>query len=493
MGFHSPVFLVGFLPACLLIALLAGRRYHKWVLLAASVVFYAWADWRYLPLTAGLIVITFILAQFVQRQRTADDDKSAAAQAHRRQARWALLAAVSLNLGALVFFKLLVGYGADWLPFVRPESEGWPAYGLLPLGLSYISFQLISYIVDVHNEIIDSETNFWKFAAYALLFPKVVVGPITRYRDMEKELENPSTSPAQIAEGARRFILGLGKKVLIADTLARLVDPAFALSAPQFSTGMAWLVVIAFAVQLYFDFSGYVDMAIGLGQMLGLRLPENFNYPYVSRSIGEFWRRWHITLSAWFRDYVFYPLEFTRRREDRLRQQLHALVIFLLTGLWHGLTINFALWGLIHGAAVAVESRGFARKLKKAPVPVQHIYTLLIVTLGWVFFRSPTPAYALSLLARMVGLPGASGIDPAERMTFAAVDPWVWAALLAGIIFSLPVIPAFRKRWWSGAAEQLRPARTWRIAADFALFLLLLASFAVLAQYAFIPAIYSGF
>lgn len=484
MSFDSTVFLFIFLPVCLLVYFAADRRYRNGVALLASLVFFAWGQLYYLPLMLALIAANYAAGRRIE-----------AVRAQPGPARRLLAGIIVLNLLPLVFYKLISGYGTAWLGlFLMPEGiDALQQHGL-PLGLSYIVFQLISYQVDVYNELADSEKRFLTFALYVLLFPKIIVGPIARYRDLAAQFEERQLTPAGVAEGVRRFILGLAKKALIADTLGRIVNPAFDLPAPNFSTGIAWLVMAGYALQLYFDFSGYTDMAIGLGQMLGFRFVENFNYPYISKSISEFWRRWHISLSSWFRDYVFYPLEFTRRRADRLRQQLHVLIVFLLTGLWHGLTLTFVAWGLLHGLAIALEMGGLGRALKRAWAPLQHAYALAVILVGWVFFRSASLSYAGQFLARLAGWQG--GITPLPyTMTqpLPVIDPSVWLALAAGILFSLPVFPAVQKSWQQFAARRRVFAGVGVAGADLVLLLLLAASVAALVSARYVTNIYGGF
>lgn len=488
MGLHSPVFLLFLLPVCLLAYWLAGRRWRNTLLLAASLVFLAWGQWLTLPLMLALILVNFKAGQRIERLR-----------GQAGPAKAALVQAVALNLAVLAFFKILTGYAPNVLVSIQGSGlAGWLALQpgqipsaqqvLPPLGLSYVIFQLISYLVDVYHEITDSEKRLPDFALYILLFPKIVAGPIVRYREISAQLNEREMTRQGTAAGLRRFVIGLAKKVLIADQIARLVNPAFGASSPEYAPWAAWLLVIAYALQLYFDFAGTIDMALGLGQVFGFRFPENFNTPYIARNVGEFWRRWHITLSTWFRDYVFYPLEFTRRRDNHLRQQLHVVLIFLLTGLWHGLTPNFAVWGLIQGIAISLETQGFARWLKKTWAPFQHIYTLLIVGLSWAFFRSPSLAYALRLIGRMVGLPGSAPAAPLP-----AVDALVWAALAAAVLFALPVNAALQKLWRPLDDRSPRLAVIRRAATDILLLALLAGSALALARYGYLPSIYSAF
>ncbi len=483
MSFTSPVFLFIFLPFSLILYFIADRRYKNLIALAASLVFFAWGELYYVPLMLLLIVVNFYLGRQIEQSRETP------------QGRSQLLAGIAFNIALLVFFKLITSYGAGWLAVFLPEDAvAWISRNPFPLGISYVAFQVISYLIDVSNEMCDSEQNFLDFSLYVLLFPKIIVGPITRYRDLCDSLKNREVTRLGVANGIRRFVLGFAKKALIADTLSRVVNPAFGLPTPGFSTGIAWLVLIAYTLQLYFDFSGYTDMAIGLGQMLGFRFIENFNYPYLARSISDFWRRWHISLSTWFRDYVFYPLEFTRRRQDRLRQQLHIFVVFLLTGLWHGLTLTFALWGMLHGLALALEMSGFGRKLKKAWRPLQHIYALSVVMLGWVFFRSATPAFAVQFLARLFGSQqGLQQLPFSVTRPLPIIENSVWLALVLGIFFSFPILPVLQKRWQSFAERYPRISTPALYSSDLLLLFLLISSMAATLSSSYVGSIYGNF
>lgn len=483
MSFNSPAFLFFLFPVSLLVYYAIDRRYKNLVALAASLVFFAWGQWFYLPLMVLLILVNYFLAHTIEQKREEP-----------QQARPYLWAGIIFDLVILFFFKIVAGYGTGWLSFLPEDWSTQLTSTPLPLGLSYVTFQVISYLLDVYNEACDAEKHFLNFGLYVLLFPKIVIGPITRYRDLASQLTDREITAQGAASGARRFIQGLAKKVLIADILAQVVNPAMSLSSPNFSTGIAWLVLVGYTVQLYFDFSGYTDMAIGLGQMMGFRFVENFNYPYISRSVTEFWRRWHISLSSWFRDYVFIPLEFARRRDKFLRQQTDILIVFLLTGLWHGVTVNFVIWGLIHGLALAVEMTPFGRWLKKSWTPLQHIYTLLVVMVAWVFFRAPSLAYAVQWLARLAGSSqGLTALPYSATKPLPLIDPSVWLALGLGIFLSLPVLPALRK-----AAQRLTGRFAWAstpvlVGSDLLLFGLLVSAVAATVGSSYVASIYGGF
>ena len=361
-----------------------------------------------------------------------------------------------------------------------------------PLGLSYVAFQVLSYFFEVYNNKVDGEKNLLNFSFYLLLFPKIPVGPIARYSQLRDQISNIQVEPLDVADGIRRFILGFAKKALIADTLARVVTPIFNLSSPTIFPPIAWLVIISYSLQLYFDFSGYTDMAIGIGRMMGFRFMENFNFPYVSKNIGEFWRRWHISLSSWFRDFVFFPLE--RRRLKWIGQPVNILIVFVLTGLWHGVTSNFVIWGLIHGLALVFEFTFLGRKLRTIWVPLQHIYALGVILVSWVFFRSPTIHFAFVFLRRLMGdtrglrtLP----FDLTSPLPF--IEPTFVLALLLGILFSLPV-----SQWLNNLSKRILGDRlalkfTVQAFGDLGLIFILIASIAATASSTFMPGIYGKF
>ena len=434
MYFNSVLFLLLFFPCFFLLYLLVAAKLKNYVMLIGSLLFLAFNQFLSLLLIIVLVCVNFFIGKRIEDLR------------HReKKCRRLLFAGCSFNLAVLVLFKLLVSAHSGWSAAGTTAGTGG---FIFPIGLSYVSFQMISYLIDVRNDACSSEKSFLSFSLYALLFPKILVGPVARYRDLSAQLVTRTATSQDVAAGLRRFVVGLMKKVLIADTLSNTINPAFALSAPSFSTGTAWFVLIGFAIQLYFDFSGFTDMAIGLARMAGFRFVENFDFPYISRSIGEFWRRWHISLSSWFRDYVFLPLEVARRQSRFLRQQTNILLVFLLTGLWHGFTISFLAWGAFLGLALALEMSGLSRLLKKAWVPLQHVYALSIILAGWVFFRSTSLGYAVQFFARLAG----AG-RPVTPLPFALtrplpfIDPSVWLALALGVILSVPVVPAVREAW----------------------------------------------
>lgn len=461
MNFNSPLFLFLFLPVFMLVYHLSGKRAKLVVGILGSLLFYAQGNLSYVPFMLGLMLFAYVTAFGLERWR----------------GQCASLAL--LWLGILINVALLVGF------------KLWTAVPY-PLGLSYLAFQVITYFLEVYNQKTPVERDILAFTFYLLLFPKLPVGPIVRYSQVKAQIHDLQVQPLDVADGLRRFIVGLAKKVLIADTLAKVVTPIFSLSAPAVSPWTAWLVIVSYSLQLFFDFSGYTDMALGLGRMLGLRFIENFDFPYISKNIGEFWRRWHISLSSWFRDFVFYPLE--RRRLRWLGQPFNVLLVFLLTGLWHGLTWNFVLWGLLHGLALVFEATSLGRRLRSLWTPLQHVYALAVILVGWVFFRSPTPAFALEFLSRLVG--NISGVKPLPfelTSPLPFIEPTFLLALVAAILLSLPI-----GRWLESALkprlpEGWLPALAACFAGDLVLLALLILSLAAMASSTYAPGIYERF
>ena len=475
MLFNSPRFLFLFLPLFFAVYFAASPRARRIVGLIGSLAFFSWGQAAYLPLMVGVILWNYALAVSLEE----------------KEGKKSLLFWVGIagNLALLFFYKFLAAFGSfpllpeSWLSFL--EKSGFP------LGLSYITFQAVSYLADVHSGRIHSEKNLLNFSLYILLFPKILVGPISRYRNLAASLAEPTLTADDAANGIRRFIGGLAKKTLLADTLAKTVDAAFRLGAASIHTNIAWLALLGYALQIYFDFSGYTDMALGLGQMMGFRLEENFNFPYISQSLSEFWRRWHISLSTWFRDYVFYPLE--RRRVRFFGQQINILIVFLLTGLWHGFTWSYLLWGGLHGVFLAMESL-WARQMKRLFRPLRHFYALSAILLTWVVFRSPSPRFAWNFLRRLFGAfptytqPAFSASSP---LPF--IEPSFYLAFFVGILLAFPLLPKLKEKALSAFSASPSATFLFRVAEDGILLLFFVASLAAMASSSFAPGIYGGF
>jgi alginate O-acetyltransferase complex protein AlgI len=461
MSLNSPNFLFLFLPLFILLYSLAKNQLKLVVGVIGSLLFYSWGNSQYLSLMIGLTLFAYLAGHGIDRWR----GKSASAII--------LWVGIILVLGLLVFFKL--------------QTDA--AY---PLGLSYVTFQVIAYFVEVYKKTEDFEKDILKFSFYLLLFPKIPVGPIVRYSQVRSQIANLHVEPQDMADGLRRFLGGFAKKALIADTLAKVVTPIFNLQSPVIMPSMAWLIIISYSLQLYFDFSGYTDMALGIGRMMGIKFMENFNFPYISRSISDFWRRWHISLSNWFRDMVFYPLE--RRRLRWFGQPINILIVFILTGLWHGFTRNFLIWGLLHGMALVFESTFLGRKLRTAWAPIQHFYALSIILVGWVFFRSPTPDFALDFLRRLAGdMNGIQVLPFGLTSPLPFIEPTFVLALIMGILMCLPL-----KDWiqiWVGNFTSTRPNAEFacQLIYDAALLFIFLTAIASTVSNSFRPGIYGTF
>ena len=389
MLFSSVTFLYAFLPLTLLCYFLAPKGLRNAVLLVASLVFYAFGEPRYVVLLLISSVCDFIWSLLIEKFR----DRP-------RLAKGLLLGSLAVNLGPLGFFKY-----ADFLLRSVNALLGThiPLLGVpLPIGISFYTFQTMSYTIDVYRGRARAQKNFATFATFVCLFPQLIAGPIVRYTDVAGELEARRTRLEDVALGLRRFVVGLGKKVLLANGMGELCA-AFRSSAEP-STLFYWIYAVAFLFQIYFDFSGYSDMAIGLGRVFGFHFPENFDYPYVSRSITEFWRRWHMTMGGWFRDYVYIRLGGNRVSKAKWLRNLAA--VWLLTGLWHGADWNFVLWGVGFGIILALEKTVYGTFLERLPVVLRHVYVLLLVVVSFVVFNADGLSGAASDLAGMAGLSG---------------------------------------------------------------------------------------
>ncbi|WP_438432610.1 MBOAT family O-acyltransferase [Gorillibacterium sp. sgz500922] len=374
MVFSSLVFLFLFLPAVLLLYYAAPQRIRNLVLFVVSLIFYAWGEPVYIAIMLLSTVTDFSFGLLL------DNSKRTA-----RQRKGIVALSIVVNLGLLGFFKY-----ADFLIGNLNSLLGtsWPLTELpLPIGISFYTFQSMSYIIDVYRGEAKAQRNWIDFGAFVSLFPQLVAGPIVTYNTVAGQMKSRRETASDFAEGVRRFIIGLAKKVLLANTIGLVWNSILATPADSLPAATAWLGLVAFAFQIYFDFSGYSDMAIGLGLMFGFRFRENFNKPYAATSITDFWRRWHISLSSWFRDYVYIPLGGNRRGLPR--QLLNLLVVWLLTGLWHGASWNFVLWGLYFGLILMFEKTGGLKLLAKLPPILQHAYAILLILIGWVFFAFP--------------------------------------------------------------------------------------------------------
>ncbi len=478
MLFTEPTFLFLFLPVLLALYFAGFSRTHaaygNWLLLIASVLFYAKGGGAFTWLMLGSIAFNYWMAIAI---------------AGRRDKRLLALT-IGVNLGVLAIFKY-ANFLADNVntlflvlsvrPVVVPRV-------LLPIGISFFTFHAISYVVDVYRGDATAQKSPVHAALYLLLFPQLIAGPIIRYRDIAGQLAKRTVCLDDFAYGVRRFVVGLAKKVLIANIVAGPADKIFAMAPEQLSAGHAWLGIVCYTLQIYFDFSGYSDMAIGLGRMFGFRFPENFRWPYIAQSAQDFWRRWHMSLSTWFRDYLFVPLGGSR--VPLARVYVNLVTVFFFCGLWHGASWTFVVWGLFHGSFLVVERLGVADRLTRLWRPLRHLYLMMVVMIGWVFFRAESLAGAMAFLKAMAGL------SPALPTPFTVawyLTPERVLALAAGIIGATPVVSAIQQWVDQPAAGRTGHAATWNLAAAAALGVLLAASITQIAARTYNPFIYFRF
>jgi D-alanyl-lipoteichoic acid acyltransferase DltB (MBOAT superfamily) len=431
--FPSVTFLFYFLPLfCVAYCLAPGIVAKNLVLLLASLLFYAWGEPRFVLLLAGQIVLTYAFALAI----------GAAAGGRRR---FATAAGVTVNLLLLAVFKY-ADFAVDTLNTVVGVGVTPPGIAL-PLGISFFTFHAISYLVDVHRGGVAPNRNLLSVAVYIVMFPQLVAGPIIRYHTIARRLSRRRMTLGRASAGLRIFVIGLAQKLLIADEVARVAEAVFdKLAQPSFAE--AWLGLAAYSVQIYFDFFGYSNMAIGLGLALGFSFPRNFNLPYTARSVTEFWRRWHISLSQWLRDYLYIPLGGSRGSQAETYRNL--CLVFLVCGLWHGAKWTFVIWGVHHGLFLIAERAGLGRLLARAPALVAQLYALAAVMSGWVWFRAGDFEHALSFFASLAGFKGLAGLSVSTHLV---LHPATIAALLLGVLLATVKLDVRR-------VARLLPART---------------------------------
>ena len=455
MVFSSLTFLLCFLPLTLLCYyLVRGVKARNLVLCLFSLVFYAWGEPVYVLLMMASILLNWLFGLWLGKMEAAGGR------------RFILILALVFNLGAIALFKygnfilenlgLLLGAALPRFSFT------------LPLGISFYTFQILSYVVDVYRRRVPVQRSLLNLGTYIVLFPQLVAGPIVRYEQVQKELQDRRETLTDFAEGARRFAMGLGKKVLLANAMGAIADPIF--DAAALPPGTAWLGAVAYALQIYFDFSGYSDMAIGMGRFFGFHFSENFNAPYLADSVTDFWRRWHISLSTWFRDYVYFPLGGSRRSTGR--NILNLLIVWMLTGLWHGASWNFVLWGAYYGVLLILEKYVLRGALEKMPRVLRRILTLFLVLAGWIIFRLEKLPAILACLRSLFVMPFAGlGTFLAQHTDVLENTFWLLPAALA----CLPWSAWIRKRA-AGKAWYPWLSGLWALAVYYLSIALLLAS-----------------
>ena len=417
MLFSSITFLYVFLPAVLLLYFIAPRKIRNLILLLTSLIFYGWGEPKYIIVMVVSIIVGYIFGRLTGSFKKKSKDKTA---------KLCVVLSTIVNLGILIFFK--------YTDFFISNINKVGGFGIklldlaLPLGISFYTFQILSYSIDVYRGEVEPQKNIIDLAAYITLFPQLIAGPIVRYQTIEKQLKERKESIDLFASGVMRFVIGLGKKVIIANSVASMYETIKALPDEKSSVALYWVASLLFSFQIYFDFSGYSDMAIGLGRLLGFEFLENFEHPYISRSITEFWRRWHISLSSWFKDYVYIPLGGNRCKKSRMF--FNIFIVWLLTGFWHGAEWNFIIWGLYYFIILMLEKSFLLRVLKKLPAVLQHIYSLFLINMGWVIFSNDNLDKLGKTLRCMFGI---GNIDLYKKTTAFYLLSFIVMIILAAI------------------------------------------------------------
>lgn len=435
MLFSSVTFLYYFLPVTLLIYFVVPKNWKNAILFLASFLFYFWGEPKYSILMAASILAGYFGGYIIQAARE---------KAGEKRAKRVTAAAVFIPLSFLAIFKY-ADFGISTINSMT-GSDILLVRLALPVGISFYTFQIVSYLIDVYRGDVQVERSFINLGAYVVMFPQLIAGPIVRFQTVQAELKERTLSVDKTAKGIERFVTGLAKKVLIADLLGEFVQAME--NVPKSSALVLWLVALAYAMQIYFDFSGYSDMAIGLGALLGFHFPENFDYPYVSKSITEFWRRWHMTLGGWFRDYVYIPLGGSR--VSFVKWVRNVFAVWFLSGLWHGASWNFVLWGVYFGMILAMEKLFLKKWLKRLPVILQHLYAIVLVVISFVIFRIENLEEAFAYLAGMFGF----GLEAAEAGTGISLAMYQVQSYGFLLVLALAAAVGIPKWIWQQALKQ---------------------------------------
>lgn len=477
MLFSSIPFLYYFLPVVMLLHFIVPVRFKNTILLLLSMFFYFWGEPKYILLMVVSILTGYIGGLFVGKAKQLGKQKTA---------KFVLVADLLILLGFLAVFKYtdfgistVNGVLGTDIPLVRLA---------LPIGISFYTFQILSYVVDVYRGDVEIEYNIINFGAYVVMFPQLIAGPIVRFQTVQQEMRKRNIRIEEVASGIGRFVTGLAKKVLIADLLGEFV--AAMDIVPKTSAFLFWMIALAYAMQIYFDFSGYSDMAIGLGLMMGFHFPENFDYPYVSKSITEFWRRWHMTLGGWFRDYVYIPLG--GNRVSMLKWMRNVFVVWFLSGLWHGASWNFVLWGVYFGVILGMEKLFLKKWLQKLPNVLQHLYAIVLVVISFVIFRLESMADIGMFLSGMFGV---SAMCLAEPVINTGISIGMYQVWNYGFIIIIALILALRipKMIWEKVKENLWCERIVTVVTPVWYLLLTLVVTAFLIQSSVHPFLYFRF
>ena len=467
MVFSSLYFLFLYLAVTLAVYYLTPVRWRNAVLLVFNLIFYGWGEPVYILIMFASTAIDYTHGMLVDRCKAKNND---------RGARMAVASSVVFNLALLFFFKywdfLAQSFAALGLHFM-------PVLGIrLPIGISFYTFQTMSYTIDVYRGDAKVQRNIVNFGTFVTLFPQLIAGPIIKYKDLGDQIDSREHSVEKFASGVQIFVIGLAKKVLLANSIGKLWDVYKATPGSELTVLGSWLGIVAFTFQIYFDFSGYSDMAVGLGRMLGFEFMRNFNYPYISRSVTEFWRRWHISLGTWFREYLYIPLG--GNRVPKYRLFLNLMIVWAATGIWHGANWTFLLWGLYYGVLLVLEKMVWGKALGKAPAAVQHIYTMVLVIVGWALFDLDTLGHLGVYLKGMFGLSGAGFADAKAVYYLGMYLPTL-------VILTLASTPLGAKLWHK------LPERGAKLALPVALLLGLVLSTAYLVDATYNPFLYFRF
>jgi alginate O-acetyltransferase complex protein AlgI len=414
-------------------------------LLAASLFFYFWGEGKNVLIIVAYMFFNYYFGLYIEKY------KELSSAAGDRKAKAIFLLSLCFNIGVFVFYKYFnfIVENVNYLIALTGYTIHISRIHL-PIGISFFAFQALSYVIDVYRRDVKAQRSLINFSMYKGLFPQLIAGPIVRYRDVAGQVENRTVTLDTFYSGVQRFIVGLGKKVIIANSVADVADMAFKMPRADLSFGAAWLGAVCYGLQIYFDFSGYSDMAIGLGKMFGFHFLENFNYPYISRSVRDFWRRWHISLSTWFRDYLYIPLGGNKMKPTRT--YLNLITVFFLCGLWHGASWTFVIWGLWHGVFLVMERTRLKKFIEGMPKPMGYCYTSIVVLVGWVFFRSESLAVSVYYLKAMFGFGSAGGVTAADLLNTKAM-----MVIPVALVGSTPVVSKLRHvlvNFASGGKEQ---------------------------------------
>ncbi|CEO33131.1 MBOAT family O-acyltransferase [Paraclostridium sordellii] len=426
MVFSSLVFLFVFLPLIIFIYYISKDKYKNYLILTASLFFYAWGEPIYIVIMLLSIAVNFVFGKKVCKDNIRSNRKI-----------W-LVMSIVFNISMLGIFKY-TGFFIENINRVFKNNITDPGIAL-PLGISFFTFQAMSYVIDVYRDDARVQKNLLHLALYISLFPQLVAGPIVRYQTVADQIENRKHTMQKFENGVSRFIIGLAKKVLLSNSLGMLADSVFNTQISELTVLSAWLGIIAYSLQIFFDFSGYSDMAIGLGNMFGFEFLENFNYPYISKSASEFWRRWHISLGSWFRDYIYIPLGGSKK--GKLRNYINLFIVWFLTGFWHGASWTFIAWGLYFGVLIAIEKAFLGKILDRIYSPISHLYLVLVVMIGWIFFRANSFTYAFNYIKLLFGLDNNLLYN---NLTIMYLNDYGYIIVLS-VIFSVPIIPILKNK-----------------------------------------------